>query len=367
MKLPLFISLALLTLSVCLRAEDLGSEAPTGDTEAEIDMSSVTSGAAVSEGSSFAPVVGYEPTYKFVVGAAYFYEQSKFSLSTDANWNFKNVYQFHLRFTHRIAQNFEYRYQGGLVKGFDPYYGEGGETVASDLTNLFGTKSDNRLQFTYNFSPLFSMGIFGDLRTRTEEEQSDKPWFRRFPNEATIGVGVNAMIDTRKNKMDPREGFVFNNDLTLVPGSFVTRPNFPSFAQVKSSFIVYQEVMRDTFPGVIAAFRLSGGYSWGEPSYMFKFRLGGADMLQGYLENRFRGRKFYLQQTELRFPIWKLFSGAALLGFGDATDGSFTNPKMAYGLGLRIGLPPDYVSKIRIDFGFGKDESGFFANFGHTF
>jgi outer membrane protein assembly factor BamA len=110
-----------------------------------------------------------------------------------------------------------------------------------------------------------------------------------------------------------------------------------------------------------------GGIGIGTPNYMYKFRLGGSGTMRGYLENRFRGQKYYAQQTELRFPIWKLFSGAAFLGFGDATDSSFTNAKMAYGGGIRIGLPPDYVSKVRIDVGFGRDSSGVYADFGQAF
>jgi outer membrane protein assembly factor BamA len=110
-----------------------------------------------------------------------------------------------------------------------------------------------------------------------------------------------------------------------------------------------------------------GGYSVGEPTYMYRFALGGANQLNGYLDNRFRGREYYMQQTELRFPIWKLFSGVGSLGFGDITDTKFTNPKLAYGIGLRIGLPPDWVNKIRIDFAFGRDQAGIFANFGQTF
>lgn len=100
---------------------------------------------------------------------------------------------------------------------------------------------------------------------------------------------------------------------------------------------------------------------------MFKYRLGGTDGLAGYYDNRFRGKKYYLQNTEIRYPIWKLFSGALSLSFGDITDESFTNPKLAYGFGIRIGLPPDWVSKIRIDFLYGRDQYGLFVDFGDTF
>lgn len=47
-------------------------------------------------GQLIAPVLGYEPTYRFVYGAAYFIQSPKFSLSVDVDTNIKKVYQGHL-------------------------------------------------------------------------------------------------------------------------------------------------------------------------------------------------------------------------------------------------------------------------------
>ena len=119
------------------------------------------------------------------------------------------------------------------------------------------------------------------------------------------------------------------------------------FAQIEGNFIVYKEVLEGVLPEVIAAFSVAGGCSLGEPTDRYRYRLGGPNILRGYNVNRFRGDDYYLQQTELWCPLWKLFGGAACVGFGDAGDNQFTNPKlaygvwrMAYGVGLRIGLPP---------------------------
>ena len=318
-------------------------------------------------GSSVAPVVGYDPTYKLVLGGAYFYNLPTFSIGVDVNTNFKRVYQAHLSLSHRFAPEWEYGLRSSVTQGFDPFYGEGGETLVGDYLQLWGLRMGHRFHVAYKPSGILSFGAFGDGRYRTEvNEFGGAPTPRRFPDERTLGLGGFWKIDTRKERRNPTEGFVFGVAATYVPRQLSTVAR-NDFGQLESDFIVYKAILDEVIPDVIAAFHLMAGYTIGDPTYEFEYRLGGAGRLRGYLDNRFRGKKYYLQQTELRFPIWKLFSGAAFLGFGDATNGNFTNPKLAYGLGLRIGLPPDWISRVRIDWGFGRDQNGIFADFGHTF
>jgi hypothetical protein len=319
------------------------------------------------KGHSIAPIIGYEPTYKWVVGAAYFYEEPRLSFGIDANLNFRRVYQLHGRLSQKLFDRWEYRFLSGATQGFDPYYGEGGDTSPAAHTQLWGLRSETLLQILYQVSPILSAGVFGEVRVHTETADEQGRLERRFPNETTGSVGVISIVDTRRDKANSREGFMFINQATFVPRDFSTLHGVGDFVQLESSFIVYKEILSEVLPDVVAAFRVMGGHTFGTPSYMYRYRLGGTDKLPGYLENRFRGKHYYLQQTELRFPIWKMIGGAGFLGFGDASDGAFTDAKMAYGVGLRIGLPPNYVSKIRIDLGIGRDEQGIFADFGQTF
>jgi len=234
------------------------------------------------------------------------------------------------------------------------------------MQRLWGYHGHSKLQIGTRISPIYSVGIFGDVRYRSEEKGEGSPEQRVYADENTVGLGIFHEIDTRDNQRSPRDGFVFRNDIVFVPRGF-SNQGAATFTQFNANFIVYKEILNELVRDVIAAFQLDGGYTIGDPTYMFKYRLGGVDRLRGYHENRFRGKAYYMQQTELRFPIWKLFSGAAFLGFGDTAERVFTFAKMSYGIGLRIGLPPDYVSKIRIDYGVGQDQAGIFADFGHTF
>ncbi len=352
--------------SVLLTPNALASD----PTVTALNSSTVSENADTSHtknGISVAPVVGYDPTFSFVYGAAFFYRADRFAFGTDFNLNFKNVYQFHVHVDHRFADDWEYQIHSTSNKGFDPYYGEGGETLVSDFTHIWGLKSSTRAKIIYHTSKIFSVGAYGDVRLMDEGPSPTGAFTRFFPDETTLGIGLCAEIDTRDNIQDTRNGFRFTLDATYLPHQFSTLSALEDVGQVEGSFVVYKQILDEVIPDTIAAFQVMGGMSLGNPSYMYRYTLGGADQLKGYLDNRFRGKKYYLQQTELRFPIWKLFSGAATLGFGDITDTSFTNPKLSYGIGLRIGLPPDWVSKVRIDVAWGRDQYGFFVNFGQTF
>ena len=320
-------------------------------------------------GHSVAPVVGYDPTFGVVVGGAYFFSAPRLNYHVDANTNFQRVYQLHMSFRHQFGEMLEIGWRGNLTKGFDPFYGQGGNTKVSDYVQIWGLNIDHRLHFGLRTSPYFMLGAFGDLRTRNEELTGPKnPGGRVAPDERTLGVGVFSRIDTRKDGVgtSAKDGFSLGAQVTYVPMALTSVPN-KSFTQVEGDFIVYKQILDEVVDDVIAAFCLRGGYTIGDPTYAFNYRLGGTNTLRGLLENRLRGKKYYLQQTELRFPLLHPVGLVTFMGFGDATDNAFDNPKMTYGAGLRIGLPPDWVSQVRLDFGFSKDQWGFFANFGQVF
>ncbi len=321
---------------------------------------------AEEAGSSMAPIVGYEPTFGFIAGAAYFYQSEKTDWGIDISTNFHKVYQAHGHVAQDLGSSWQYEIQLGGNQGYDPYYGEGGETKVGDRVKLWGVSSRNEVRLAFKVSKNVSFGIVGDLRVHTENGTEDSP-ARMFPNETSLGIGGEVIIDYRNHPNRPTKGFLLRTRGTVIPPKWSTVPNSKEFAQLESSFTVYQAILDDIIPDVVAAFRVMGGYTFGHSTYGYAYRLGGSDRLNGYLENRFRGDKYYLQQTELRFPIFKMVSGAALLGFGDATHSVFSNPKMSYGVGLRVGLPPDWVSKVRIDLAFGKDEKGVFVDYGQTF
>lgn len=324
-------------------------------------------GGSKKSGHSVAPVIGYDPTYKFVVGAAYFFDGPKLSYGVDGNLNFNGVFQAHARAAYDFLDVWDLQWRFGAIRGFEGYYGDGGQTRVEDLQQLWGDRLTTTLHLHRRMSDYFTLGVLVDLRSRTEEQGRNPTFNRVAPDQVIAAVGLTTQFDSRKpGASRPDDGVVLTTALSHSPTAFSSLGGAP-FTQLESSLVVYKEVLADMLPGVVAAFRVMGGISDGDVPFAFRYRLGGAEKMRGYWDNRFRGRKYYLQQTELRAPIWKMIGAAASLGFGDITDTEFTFPKMAYGVGLRIGLPPDYVSQIRIDAGFARDQTGIFAEFGQTF
>lgn len=313
--------------------------------------------------SSWVPVAGYNPTYKFFFGGGYFYKNPDWDFGVHGVLTFERVYQIMVRSEHVLAPRWLYRTDLEFSKGFEPFYGEGGQTKVADRIRIFGDKTLLKPSFTYAANPFWDIGFFLDLRLRTEDHVEDGPNYRRFPEESTLGFGFAQQLDKRDDAYNPTGGFIFSSRFTVVPTALTTVKGKGTFTQLDGDIAIYQE----TVLGAIAAVKLYAGITFGDPTYLFKYRLGGTDTLRGYQDNRFRGKKYYLQQTELRMPLWKFLDIVPFIGFGDATDTEFTQAKMAYGIGARIGLPPDYISKIRIDFGVGRDESGIFVDFGQTF
>jgi len=124
-------------------------------------------------------------------------------------------------------------------------------------------------------------------------------------------------------------------------------------------------------PSLILALRGEAATSFGDYAYDTNYAIGGIMLLRGFLNNRFRGHHYAAATTELRFPIWSFISGAAYGESGmvwlDHGSNSLEDLALVGGGGLRFGLPPDFLIKLRFDAGFGRDQWGVFFNFNEAF
>jgi hypothetical protein len=72
-------------------------------------------------------------------------------------------------------------------------------------------------------------------------------------------------------------------------------------------------------------------------------------------------------QEELRWYLVRWLSVNVSADLGDIGDGAFRQAKTTGQAGLRLGLPPDWVQKMRIDLGVGSDQKTFQIQFGEIF
>ena len=91
-------------------------------------------------------------------------------------------------------------------------------------------------------------------------------------------------------------------------------------------------------------------------------QFGGANLVRGYYEGRFRDRAAAALQAELRQPVWKRVGVAAFYGAGEVGTGlgqlRLAEARTAGGVGLRIALDQKEKINIRIDQGIGQHGSG---------
>lgn len=99
--------------------------------------------------------------------------------------------------------------------------------------------------------------------------------------------------------------------------------------------------------------------------------LGGARRLRGYYEGRHRDQNAALLQAELRFDVYRrlgavVFGGVAALGDGQPLL-RLADPKGSYGAGLRFTANRRDHLNVRLDYGLGKESSGFYLTVGEAF
>ena len=110
----------------------------------------------------------------------------------------------------------------------------------------------------------------------------------------------------------------------------------------------------------------------GEVPFYRMQRLGGDSGLRGYAAGRFIDRTKALVRTEWRSgEVWARMGVTVFAGLGDVspTPAKLTTAAhlYTYGFGLRFTFSRDERVNIRMDFGFGNDDSGFFLSLGEAF
>ncbi len=241
-----------------------------------------------------------------------------------------------------------------LYDGFsDPYYGEGHFTKVDDFQYLSSNKVSVHLQYLFNLGWFLYGGAFTGFQYR--EEDSLQP---KFPTEHALLVGLLLYYDSRNDLFDPTEGEYYS-----VRSWLLAQTRTPLF--LDGSIQLFFPVLSR----VVLAQHGKMGLTLLEPSsYLFRFKLGGTQTLRGFRFNRFRGENYYLSQTEVRVSLFRFLTLAVFCDLGSADDNVFTlSPHISYGGGVRLGLPPNYNQKIRIEWGFGEDQTNWMIAFAHPF
>lgn len=187
-------------------------------------------------------------------------------------------------------------------------------------------------------------------------------------DEGSTSVGLGWMVrwDQRNSNMTPTENhfieFSFLGHLSWL-GS--TDP----FTTYRFDARKYWKLQEDA--GSILALQALVELKSGRPPFRHLSRIGGDMINRGYYEGRYRDYNAAQLQVEFRQQAIGRFGFTVFAATGEVwnrfRDFTMENYKWTAGAGLRFNINQDDPTNMRIDFGIGKETSGFYLQFGEAF
>jgi len=178
----------------------------------------------------------------------------------------------------------------------------------------------------------------------------------------SVGVGASVQYDTRDNLTAPHKGVLLSLEQKFFPRFLANGDH--SFSLTEFSGNVY-------FPGwknsTIAA-RLHGRFTYGDTPWSMLSSLGGSYTMRGYYENRYRDKSAVDINLELRQRVWGRWGVVVWGGVGTVFHGKgfkLDNLLPNGGIGIRWEFKKNV--NVRLDYGFGKGESGIIFNINEAF
>jgi outer membrane protein assembly factor BamA len=222
------------------------------------------------------------------------------------------------------------------------------------------------------------MGLYYDVYWNIEEldnPENKTTSFERYgfsEKEKAVSVVVKALYDSRKNPINPTNGWY---------GNIIYRPNLTMLGSDNNWQSLLLEArkyihLKKTSKNILALW----SYNWftlaGKPPYLFLPSTAWDDMYntgRGYIQGRYRSKNMMYLEAEYRFGISRngllggvVFANAQSFSKDLKTQLSVIAP--GYGGGLRIRLNKHSGANVCIDYAFGKDGSkGVFVNLGEVF
>lgn len=215
--------------------------------------------------------------------------------------------------------------------------------------------ADALLEHTWRILPGFYAGPGLRVKYNMARDMSKPLLWQGQPRiNWTWGPGFTLNYDTRDNITDPRHGVRAVLSQYFFPRSL---GNKMPFSITTGTFSTYIPVWK----GALLAPRFYASLAYGDPAWDMMPMLGGNVMLRGYFLGRYRDKCAMEACLELRqriygphgFVIWggcgEVFPEISKLTLSKALP----NVGIGYRLRIRQGM------NLRLDYGFGRGESGF--------
>jgi outer membrane protein assembly factor BamA len=361
-------ALAALFLAVCLGAAGSASAFPE-----EAAKKEKTSGLA------FLPVIFYTPETKWALGGGgiyYFRLVRDKSVSRPSNISFFGAY------SQRKQTNIEVNPDLYLKKGLhvqtkfqfsdfpDQFYGVGNdvtEDMEEPFTSRFAKVSIEALKKIRGPLNIGFQYFFDDTRMKEVEAGGllDSGTVTGSSGGTVSGFGYFMTWDSRDSIFYTTSGSFHQFSVMAFGRTLGSDFSFNRF------YFDLRKYIRFSFAHCLAL-QTRFLFQTGDPPFWRMGLIGGQESMRGYYSGRYRDKNMITLQAEYRWtPIFWRLGLVAFAGLGDvaaAPDGfDLGEFKYSYGLGLRFVFDPKQRLHIRLDFGFGKDTSGFYFTAGEAF
>lgn len=181
-----------------------------------------------------------------------------------------------------------------------------------------------------------------------------------------MGIGPQWFFDTRDNVLNASKGWFA--DISLV---FYDKLTFSDFKFKTLILDIRNYHALNKKRNLIIAFQLFSQLVFGEAPYKSLSVIGSESYTRGYYPGRYRDNFMVSLQSEIRFPVFRRFSGTTFVSVAnignDFNDIFESVVKYSFGVGLRYKINRKENVNIRLDYGQGYKSSGNYINFGEAF
>ena len=178
------------------------------------------------------------------------------------------------------------------------------------------------------------------------------------------GLGFHMYREARDNRIRARKGSYLNVSYDYYGKYLGSDFNYGAFMLDYRKYI-------SPIPQLTIAGQFFTELTHGDVPIQSMPVVGGAYMMRGVYENRYREKQMLMAQLELRFPLFWIISGATYAGLGQVapkvSDLRLDGFHLGYGAGLRILIDEATSSVLRFDFSFNKDGHSIFIGFNEAF
>lgn len=178
----------------------------------------------------------------------------------------------------------------------------------------------------------------------------------------TYGAGFTVSYDTRDNISNAYKGVFLSLEQRFYPRFLF---NDYAFSKTELTANTYHGVWKG---GIIAA-QLHGEVTYGNTPWSMLAQLGGSESMRGYYEGRYRDKSEIDMTVELRQHIWHRNGAVVWAGAGTVFPKfsaiRFNHILPNFGIGYRWEFKNRV--NIRLDYGFGRGQSGFIFNINEAF